>query len=306
VISTIGLPRSLLYHKYRVLWHTFFEGLGLEPVVSGPSNQAILQRGTQLAVDETCLPLKLMLGHVDSLRDRADAVLVPRIASLARDEEACVKFMGVYDVARNVLPDVPLIGYNVDVMYGHSERAGFQELGRKLGQTPWSAAIAYERARRAHLRHESQTAALQREAAERPGLKMLVVGHPYNLHDELIGKPISEYLESQGVTVLSAELGDVALARKLASRLSTDVPWTFNKELLGGVEAYRDKVDGIIFLVTFPCGPDSLVTELCLRKIKDRPTMSIVLDEQQGEAGVRTRLESFVDLVRMRRGDRVV
>ena len=64
---TIGLPRSLLYHRYRVLWKAFFDGIGVETVESPPSNRVILDRGIRLAVDETCLPLKLLIGHVDAL-----------------------------------------------------------------------------------------------------------------------------------------------------------------------------------------------------------------------------------------------
>ena len=63
---------------------------------------------------------------------------------------------------------------------------------------------------------------------------------------------------------------------------------------------YKDKVDGIIFLVTFPCGPDALVVNLCQNKIK-RPMITIILDELQGEAGLKTRLESFVDIIKYKK-----
>jgi len=59
-------------------------------------------------------------------------------------------------------------------------------------------------------------------------------------------------------------------------------------------------VDGIIFLVTFPCGPGSLANEVCQRRVKNVPVMSIILDELQGEVGLRTRLESFVDIIKMK------
>ena len=54
----------------------------------------------------------------------------------------------------------------------------------------------------------------------------------------------------------------------------------------------------------FVCGPDSLVTELCSRTISEPPLITVVLDELQSEAGLRTRLESFVDIVRMHRDSR--
>lgn len=298
---TIGLPRSLLYHRYRVLWKSFFESLGVETVESPPSNRAILDRGIRLAVDETCLPLKILLGHVDTLKDRADLILVPRIVSVERGETACVKFLGAYDVVRNLIEGVELLEYNVDVTAGRTERSEFCRLGRDLRGKPVSAWLAYQRAKREENRFLLERTRIQEAALELGGTKVLVVGHGYNLEDELLGLPIVRTLEELGVIPIAAEMHDRDLSRRLSKRLSTDIPWTYNKELLGAVERYRDQVDGIVFLVTFPCGPDSLMTELCVRKIKDKPILVIVLDELQGEAGLRTRIESFVDLIEFRR-----
>jgi len=59
-------------------------------------------------------------------------------------------------------------------------------------------------------------------------------------------------------------------------------------------------VDGIIFLVTFPCGPDALTTNLCQNKLK-KLMIVITIDELWGEAGLKTRLESFVDILKLRK-----
>ena len=59
-------------------------------------------------------------------------------------------------------------------------------------------------------------------------------------------------------------------------------------------------MDGILFLSSFPCGPDSLVNELMTRKITDIPTISILIDELTSNTGLETRLESFVDIVKER------
>jgi predicted nucleotide-binding protein (sugar kinase/HSP70/actin superfamily) len=61
-------------------------------------------------------------------------------------------------------------------------------------------------------------------------------------------------------------------------------------------------VDGIILLSAFPCGPDSMVNELITRKVKDVPMLNLVLDSQSGTAGIETRLESFVDIIRFKEG----
>jgi predicted nucleotide-binding protein (sugar kinase/HSP70/actin superfamily) len=128
-----------------------------------------------------------------------------------------------------------------------------------------------------------------------------VVGHSYNLSDALVGAPILSYLRALGVEVVTSDEVDKTLARRTGAGMSPTMRWRYNKELLGSIELYRDLVDGIVFLVTFPCGPDSLMAELCARRIKGLPMTTLVIDELAGEAGMRTRLESFVDILSERR-----
>ena len=64
---------------------------------------------------------------------------------------------------------------------------------------------------------------------------------------------------------------------------------------------YKDQIDGIVLVSSFPCGPDSLVNEMLIRRFKEKPMISLVLDGQEGTAGMETRLESFIDIIRLRK-----
>ena len=75
----IGIPRGLLYYRDYILWKTFFEGIGCTVLLSAPSNRSIIEDGKKLAVDESCLPFKIYLGHVQYLENKCDYILVPRI-----------------------------------------------------------------------------------------------------------------------------------------------------------------------------------------------------------------------------------
>ena len=115
------------------------------------------------------------------------------------------------------------------------------------------------------------------------------------------GEHISKILEEQGVELLYSDIANQKEARKLSKNLSEDLYWTYNKEIIGAIEIYRPYIDGIIYLMVFPCGPDALVINLCQNKIKDIPSAVITLDELQGEAGLKTRLESFADILKIRK-----
>lgn len=302
---TIGIPRALLHHRNDKLWPTFFESLGCRTVLSPETNKEILARGTNLAVDESCLPLKILLGHVEALRGKCDSVMVPRLVSMRPGEKACVKYWGMYDICRNVFEDLDFITYSVDEAISDSERRAMFKLGSRFSRNPFKVRSAYDAAKRVQHEADSHAADNVISALDAPtdGLRVLVVAHSYNLHDALLGKPVTDFLSSEGVEVVTSDHfeGDrwADLGR---SKLSPGMYWTYNAELLGSVDYCRDKVDGMVFLVTFPCGPDSLMIELARRKVTDVPLLVIVLDELQAEAGLRTRLESFVDIVRMRKG----
>ena len=64
---------------------------------------------------------------------------------------------------------------------------------------------------------------------------------------------------------------------------------------------HREKTDGIILLSAFPCGPDSMVNERIVREFSGMPVLNLVMDSQNGTAGMETRLESFVDILRFKR-----
>lgn len=301
-VPVVGVPRALLYHKYSVLWSVFLDGIGCRQVVSPPTNRRIVERGTALAVDESCLSMKVFLGHVDAVAPHCDHVLVPRIESLVRGEKACVKFMGAPDIVRNTLPEVSVVCYDVDVAGGSGEREALTGLGASLCGDVRRARRAYRVARAAQDQHDAAKAvahrAMLKDGAERP--LVLVVGHSYNLADAMIGEPVIDCLRAEGATVLTSDDVDHRAARRRAGEISRSIKWTYNKEILGAIQAHRGEVDGIVFIVTFPCGPDSLMVELAQRRLPEVPIAILVVDELSGESGLRTRLESFIDILRLR------
>lgn len=301
---TVGVPRSLFFHTEGTLVSAYLEALGVTAVMSPPTDRRIFERGVTLAVDETCLPAKIHLGHVDALRGKADTVLVPRYGILPRAHgEMCVKFWGVYDVTRNTFPDLPILSYDVDASWGDTETRALTRLGRGLGASPIAARVALGAARRiAVSARASLVRAQERALAAASGRPViLVAAHTYILDDEMMGAPVIRLLEKQGVTVMRSDrLPNVAQLRKSALRFSPGLKWAYNREQLGAVAEMRDSVDGIMVLLSFPCGPDSLVAELVQRKVRETPVCVIVLDELTATGGLQTRVESFCDIVKLR------
>lgn len=303
---TIGVPRAFLYFKYRYLWKTFFKELKCEILISPETNKKILKNGVNSSIDESCLSAKIYMGHVHYLIDKVDYILIPRVVSFGDNEIVCTKFNAMYDIVNNTFRNVNLLNYNIDVKEKQGEFKAYMKMGKVLGKDPISVAKAYIKAKKVQNYYEKQNYERQEQLMKTTNkLKILVVSHPYNIYDKLIGYPVIKHLESFDVAPIYADMANREETTKKSKQISKTLYWTYNKELIGAIGHYIDNIDGIIFISTFPCGPDSLVNELCIRKIKGIPMTNIILDELQGEAGMYTRLESFIDIIRERKNRKV-
>lgn len=299
----IGIPRALLYHRYGTLWRGFFEGLGVQTIVSGPTSRQLLEDGAALAVDETCLSLKIFFGHVRELLGRCDYILVPRVSNFGRHRNFCVRFEALYDMTRCVFRESgqKFLAYDVDVLNGHDEERAFLEMGQSLGFSKKAVKKAYQAAQRADQAAWKAAVKRQEEKYRGDGLKILIAAHSYVVHDPYIGKTVTDLLEEMGTIPIRADIVNREAALKRSLELSPTCKWEVNREIIGSIAMHREQVDGIILLSAFPCGPDAMVNELLARKLKGIPLLNLVLDSQTGTAGVETRLESFVDIIRLQK-----
>jgi predicted nucleotide-binding protein (sugar kinase/HSP70/actin superfamily) len=69
------------------------------------------------------------------------------------------------------------------------------------------------------------------------------------------------------------------------------------------VYASKKRIDGVVHLGPFNCTPEIVSQSILphVSKNEDIPVLSLVMDEYTGKAGLITRLEAFVDLIRRRR-----
>jgi len=299
----IGIPKALLYYKYKDLWTKFFENLDCDIIISPNTNRETLEIGKQYVLDEACLSMKIYMGHVFYLLDKCDYILVPRISCLKKNEKVCTNFMALYDLCRNTF-DKKFLHYNIDVKKNESEEYAFIGLGLQLGFTFRKSRQAYRKAKEYEMMLAERKISKQKMIlASTRKTKILLAGHPYNLYDNLIGKEIIHYLEEQDIEILYSDCYDPKYLDIDYKKIAPKNYFTYNKEIIGSIAFYRNFVDGIILLTTFPCGPDSLSNEMIIRNVKT-PLITILMDELNNNAGLITRLESFIDILKERKDAR--
>ena len=304
-MPAIGIPRAMLYYRYGPLWEQFLRSLGVSFVLSPPGSRGILESGTKLAPDESCLSLKMFMGHVEALIGRCGRILIPRYSNYGYTELFCTRYEGLYDQARNIFRSSGqrFITCNIDTQNGSPEPKAFEQFGAELGFTARQGRRAWLEGTRALKQHRKAEELAQKDLAAGPGMKVLVAGHSYILSDPYLGKPILDCLAAAGAVTLRADALDPDAARKASRRFSPTCRWIVSEEILGGVLQWKEKADGIILVSAFPCGPDCMTNELLIRWIKGIPVLPLVLDTQSGMAGIETRVESFLDIIRFQKGE---
>lgn len=300
MIPTIGIPKALLYYKYKDLWISFFEELGCNIIISPNTNQNILNDGIKTSIDEACLPMKIYLGHIKYLINKCDYILIPRIKSLKKHEKLCTNFSACFDLVSNLF-NTNILNYNIDVEKHEDELYSFVSLGLELGYNYRKSVNAYRNAKKKEEMLNKRRINKQKSLiASSNKTKILIAGHPYNIYDDKIGKKVTDLLKENNIDIIYSDIYDKKYLDKEVEKITKRNYWTYNKEIIGSISHYKDNVDGIILITAFPCGPDSLSNEMIERNI-DTPIINLIIDDSEASAGLETRIESFIDILEERK-----
>jgi len=320
----VGIPAGLFYFKFISLWETFFKCLGVEVIVSEPTNKKILEDGVKACVDEACVPIKLYHGHVINLKDKVDFIFIPRFTSISKREYICPEFGGLPDMVRHTLTGLPpLIDTEIN-MYKSGrgavkaaiETAAVLGIGRKAAKAALEEALAdYRHFRERELsgelqfcRHNKGSVNLINCGTGSAKPKIALIGHPYNIYDEYISMNIIRKLNKFGYDTVTVEMVDEKYINKCTSLLKKPMFWNYGRNAFGAAMhlAGSGKIEGMICVSSFGCGIDSMVCDLIERKIRRYyhiPFINFIIDEHTGEAGFNTRLEAFIDMLQWRKNN---
>ncbi|HBQ87749.1 MAG TPA: 2-hydroxyglutaryl-CoA dehydratase [Syntrophomonas sp.] len=331
-MARIGIPRTLAYFIYYPFWKVFFTELGHEVIRSSPTTRDIMDKGVKEAVNDACIPIKIYHGHVADLIGKVDYIFCPRLVSVRKHgdfgtETFCPKFLGLPDMVRLGIKNLPaLLDIRIDLKKGKEELKNIcLELGQTLGNKSTDILKAMQKSVKAQRDYEKY---LNREMFPEEAMDMVlnhhenhngrktipeftiaVVGYPYTIYDPYINVGLLKILEKENVKVVTQDMVSDRELNRMAKTLPKSLFWYFsNRAVYGALHFLKRKVDGIIHVTAFACGPDSLVDRLMeieTHRRSEIPYISIMIDEQTGEAGIKTRIEAFIDMLRYRReGDK--
>ncbi|MEN6567354.1 MAG: acyl-CoA dehydratase activase-related protein [Veillonellales bacterium] len=151
-------------------------------------------------------------------------------------------------------------------------------------------------------------------------LRIGIVGEIYVMLEPFMNQDLASHLGNMGVEVhqtmflsdyVNGHLFRKQEYQKLFQHLAA-LAQPYLRHTIGGhslksightVNMGRKNFDGVIHIFPFTCMPEVVAKNILPKVSSDAniPVLSLTFDEQSGEAGLMTRLEAFVDLLKYRR-----
>lgn len=317
----IGIPRALLYHYYYPFWKILFEELGCEVVLSDETNSAIVAEGSQVTVSEICVPIKIFNGHVINLDQKnVDYIFIPQFHKV-KNEWYCPKFLGIPEIVEYSVTHLttPLIVLDYVTKTDMIDKLSVHlPLTEKLGVTKSSLKKALRKAHSAQLyfrdlckkgytipeAYDYMFNASPLPEREKSEITIGLMGYVNNVYDNFVSMNTISKLREMDADIITFDMldeKDIGIDKNEVKQPF----WIFTRKIYNASKFLikSKKIDGMIHITAFGCGPDSIIGKMMEIDCDeaDIPFMTVRVDEHTGDNHVNTRLEAFTDMIKMQK-----
>jgi len=320
----IGFMKSLYYYLINPYWETVFSEMGFQVVIC-EGKREILPSQVNSYENELCLPVKYLLSQVENLKKaKVDYIFAPLVSSIKKGVFSCPKVIVTPDLIELYHPDAPELivpvfncfmgedrfeeykkealtvarRFNTDYEIIEKICKGAKENQRAFEKFMYRSGLFYDDALNLYKTSKDY------EKSEE-GLKILILGHRYTVHNKVLNNNLLEDLRRLGASPLAKEhLLLYRLKNNMKKEIGVDLDIYFSEgaEILRAawLGAGDTSVKGIIYLSMFNCGFDAVIEDVIAKRViknSSKPYLNLVLDEHSTKANVMTRLEVFLDIV---------
>lgn len=303
---TVGIPKSFLTNTLYPLFHNFFTRAGFKIILG----DVAAPEGIKMTQAAFCYPAQLAHGFIQDLIDKKpDFIFMPHIEEIYNNksdfrDKSCVLVQSenfyLKTTFKNKLKDIKLISPLLNFAKGYmSAKTTFIEMHKELNITKAEAAISYDLAvadLQTMLDEFKQIGSEVIHELEQDKNKFAVV---------LIGRSYSAF----------AEEANMGIPQKFASRDMIIIPhdfittddleshdhmyWGMGRRMLRTARFVEQHPQLFAAWITnFSCGPDAFLLGYFRTIMGQKPSLTLELDSHSADAGLNTRIEAFLDIVK--------
>ena len=306
----IGIPRAMSIIDRYPFWSRYFSELGIEVVVSPPTDQKIAADGVELALAQPCYPIQVAHGHALWLLNQGvDYVLAPNVLNAESDEcSTCIAhFCPWSQTLPYVLRTAPKLEDHHDkflaptlhFQLGREQvKRGMAEAMRRIGVSRRASDAAVDAAYGAQREFQDRMIEAGKKALAtldqtgEPGL--VLVGRAYNIYDRNINCDIPRKLRHRyGANVIPLDF--LVTGKEYVEDLHPNMYWNSGQKILAAARMISTRPSlHLIYISNFKCGPDSYIKHFT-REAAGAPLLVLQFDGHGNDAGYMTRCEAYLD-----------
>jgi len=312
VSTTLGINRSFLTNTYYPLYSSFFTRLGFQVILpDSPRPEGMVQKGSAF-----CYPAELAHGFFsDLLHKKPDFLFLPHIRGMLVEKGNSVSTIcpisqgeSYYlastfsdgETFRRLKENNHLLQPVLDFSQGYDAAQEVMvnmasSLGRRKNDAKeaFQAAVAIQEQVFKTTRDKgSRFLSDLEEELDRYGI--VIFGRAYNAFVPEANMGIPQKFASRGVGAVPLTflpLADEAVAEHMY--------WSSGQLILKGAAfvARHPQLFGC-YITNFSCGPDSFLLGYFRQMMGSKPFLILELDSHVADAGLETRIEAFMDIIR--------
>jgi len=305
--SVIGFNRSYLMHSYFPFFNKFFSALGFRIVVADTP----LQEGFEQCGAAFCYPGEQAHAFwAGLLKQKLDYLFLPQITGVeidVKDEQSttCVLVQGEPYYLRSAFPQCdkyevlsPIVNFGEprDII-----KAEMSNCVKALGVSKKASEDALEQAFQAQSDFQSDVRekgkqALEDMEKENESFAVVAFGRAYNAFTSDSNKGIPMKFASSAIRIIPYDMlptDDIVIGKEM------NMYWGIGRKILQASKYVKE--NPMLFgcyITNFSCGPDSFMVNYFRDIMSKKPSLTLELDSHTADAGLETRIEAFLDIVR--------
>lgn len=308
----IWIPSALSTYIFTPFYYNLLSLIGFKPRFSKKTDDEIIKLGDNLSTSDFCLPVKVLVGHIEYIRKRkGKKVFLPYlIRSVKRkcfsNTHLCPYVQGVPGIISSIFRNFDrneIFVYSPVVDLSAPERVNIEHIYRAFkreGITRRVVERAYKGALESMSSYWKECENLGRKFirdfknSKKP--TVCIIGRSYNIYDERLSLKIPFIFSTYGVNTIPGEFMQF---------IENEIPGGFeNMFWFNGQNIINSVVQSLkngfypVIISNFSCGPDSFILSYIEMICGDTPYLILELDEHSSETGFLTRIEAFIDVIR--------
>lgn len=309
--KTVGINRSFHTSTLYPLYYNFFTQLGYNVILSSEAKD----EGIERELTSFCFPAQLSLGLFQDLIDKKpDYIFLPNNVEMYVNKAdhnrvdynaTCIFVQGEpYYLKQSYKNDYDfnkVISPTFNFAYGYeTQEKPFAEAAHALGvKDAGTIKAAYDFAvakQKEYMQEMNATAKKFMEELEKNPQDFAIVlfGRPYNSFIDVANKGIPQKFASRGVYIIPYDMFDYH-----NEFVNPDMYFEVGKKILKGSQIVKrhPQLFGT-YITNFSCAPDSFIVTYFRDIMGTKPSLTLELDGHTADAGINTRIEAALDIIR--------